>query len=1117
MDIARFSIGRPVTVLVFIILILIIGTFAITNIPIEMMPEFNPPVLIVSTTYSGAQPDQVEDRITRPLESMLMNVSGLKELTSTSAKNSSIITLNFDWGEDLGEAANDTRDKIEMIKRMLPTEAETPMIFKFDTSMMPIMYIRVSGNMDQDDLYDITYDNIKPLFEQINGVAMASLRGGQEQIVEVSASQNRLDALGITLSTVASIIGSQNVDAGGGDIKEGDTVYSIKTTGEFTSLEQISEMVIMTTPSGRQVKIKDIGEVRWSHKDLTNKVYVNHQEGLMLAIQRQSGVNSIEVADRVLATLKQVDAMFPGVHLEVLYNSTQIIKDTINQVISSLIEGAIFAMLVIFLFMRDVRSALIIGISIPLSVLITLIAMYFCDFTLNMFTLTGLILGLGMVVDASIVVLENIFRYREKGTKLEPAAILGAGEMSGAIMGSTLTTVCVFVPMVLFAGKLDMMGLVMKPLAFTIIFSLLSSLAVAVTVVPLMSAKWPRVYTTAQREIKFKPLALFDKFMEKILHAIERAYRWLLSVFVAKGKKSGVASFIFSVVLFFTIILTGGMLFSKGINLSPEGEADSVTLNIKLVEGTRLEVTSALVLELQNRIEEYLIEKDENGNVVKRHFDNIIASCGATGMLNNGASEHTGALNIYLPLYAERTIGENEIKGWLRSFFPDYPGVQFYFGSSGMQMGSGYPFDIKIIGHDLDKIMKTAVSVKQLVEQKCDYVLEPNVDFDDGLPQLLVNIDRQKAYEKGLNMYNIGREILANIDGIRASVFRIDGDEYELHVRLLEDDRSQVIDLDRVSLTSSLGKRIPLSSIANVEVISGPVKINRENQQRVAHVQGRLTPNVSSSLATSKVINLVNEQLVLDSGVIIVPGGDVEDMKKMFFYVIIIIVFAILLVFGVMASIFENMLDPFIIFLTLFTLPIGIGVIYMLTSTQLSMFSVIGMILLVGIVVNNGIVLVDYINLLRGRGYEIHDALLTAGVSRLRPVLMTSLTTILGMVPMAFFPGEGSDVVQPIGVTIVGGMSVSTILTLFIVPIAYLAFEKMKNFLGNIFSSLRRLFHNLLVKLKLVKEGSYVDLSKEGLDFSDVVASSLYQNDSLDIDISSYKPRRKSPRPKGDK
>lgn len=1045
MNIAKFAVRKPVTIFITVLIVFLVGLMGVFFIPIDLYPEVNPPVLLISTTYDGAQPEQVEERVTRPLESMLLNVTGLNEIHSSSTRGSSMITLEFDWGEDLSEAANDARDKIEFIRKMLPDEAESPMIFKFDTSMIPIINLTVTGVLDPDELFRTAEDKIIPLFEQVDGVAMASLSGGQEQVVLVAADQNRLDALGLTLDTVSKVIGSQNIDSGGGQIDEGNMTFSIKTTGEYTTLEEIATTVIMTTPSGRPVRIQDVAEVQWGHKDLKNIAYVDNEPSLMISIQKQSGTNSVEVADNVLAALDGINRSFPGVEVKLLYDSTKMIRSTLGQVVSSLMWGALFAILVIFLFMRNFRSMIIIGISIPLSLLFTLAAMYFAGLTLNLFTLTGLILGLGMIVDSSIVILENIFRYREKGSKLETSAVLGAGEMTGAIVGSTLTTICVFFPMILFSNELDIVGIIMTPLAFTVVISLLTSLVVAVTLVPLMAAKFPRVYSRTQRPIRFAPMKAFDQAMEKVLGGLDHLYRGILDRLVNRGSKSILLNLGLTALLLLSIIGSSGLLISQGINMTPMGLDDSVILEIKMPEGTRLEATGELVLEVQDRILSELTELDEDGNETRRHYKHIITSVGGSGNFLSTATEHKGSLELILPDFSEREYNSEEVKDMYRRFFDQYPGVEFSFSNGRNGMGSGSPVDIKVMGLDLGKVMRTAEEIEALIAENIPYVLEPNVDFDSGMPQLLISIDRQKAYEKGLNMYGIGREVLANIEGLRASVFRMDGEEYDIYVRLDEKDRSQIIDLDRVSVTTPKGRRIPLSSISDVEITTGPVAIKRENQQRTAHVLGKLPMGKTSTEATNAVMDLIEERLVIEDGVIVTPGGDVEDMKEMVGFMLIIVIFSVILVFAVMASIFENLLDPAIIFITLLTLPIGVGLIYFITGNQLSLFSVVGMVMLTGIIVNNGIVLVDYTNLLRGRGVPLHEAVVQAGVNRLRPVLMTSLTTILGMVPMAFFPGEGSELVKPIGLTVVGGMSVSTILTLFIVPVTYILFDWIKS------------------------------------------------------------------------
>lgn len=1086
MNLAKFSVRKPVTVFIAVFIIFVVGIMGVSFIAIDLFPEINPPVLLINTTYNGAQPEQVEDRITRPLESMLLSVSGLKELRSTSSRGSSMIILEFDWGFDLVEAANDTRDKIELVRRWLPDEAESPMIFKFDTSMIPIMYLSVSGIMGKDELRLTVKDNIVPLFEQINGVAMASLQGGQEQIVLVSAEQNRLDALGLTLSAIAQVIGSQNIDSGGGDIKEGDMTFSIKTTGEYTTLDQIAETVIMTTQSGRPVRIVDVATVDWGHKDLESAAYVDSKEALLISIQKQSGSNSVAIAENVIKALPEIAVAFPGIEITMLYDSTQMIRVTIAEVVSSLIWGILFAVLIIFLFMRNFRSMIIIGISIPISLLFTIAAMYFAGLTLNLFTLTGLILGLGMIVDSSIVILENIFRYREKGAKLESAAVLGAGEMTGAITGSTLTTVCVFLPMVLFSKDLDMIGLIMEPLAFTIIISLMTSLLVAVTLVPVMAARFPKVYSIKQRPIRFIPLKMFDRMMERLLLGLDNAYRWCLKWLINKGKISRLVSALFMLTIAALIALSSYALLSKGLNMAPEGMKDIVTLNVKTQEGTRIEVTTELLLSLQSQVEKALTEYDEEGNVIDRYYTHFLVNAGGGGGPLGSVKEHTGSIEVLLPAFAERKYNSKEVEGFFRDFFDDYPGAEFSFDSGGSGgMGSAASVDIKVMGLDLGLVMKTADDIKTLVQAEAPYVLEPTVDFDSGMPQLLVSINRQKAYEKGLNMYGIGQEILANIEGARSSVFRMDGEEYDLYVRLKEEDRSQIIDLDRVSVTSPRGQRIPLSSFADLEITTGPVEINRENQQRTAHVQGKVAPGMTATEANNNVMALIQEKMIIDSGITVTPGGDMEDMANMGQFLLIIVLFSILLVFAVMASIFENLLDPFIIFLTLFTLPIGVAFFYWITGNQLSLFSVVGMIMLVGIIVNNGIVMVDYTNLLRGRSVPLHEAAIQAGVNRLRPVLMTSLTTILGMVPMAFFPGEGSELVQPIGLTVVGGMSFSTLLTLFIVPVTYVAFDNANTRGKRLLEKIRAVFHRLLIKLHLISKDSKQIKGDERIDFEE--------------------------------
>ncbi|MBN2651901.1 MAG: efflux RND transporter permease subunit [Spirochaetales bacterium] len=1027
MNYAERIVKKPVTILVFLGLILIVGGLVVRDLAIDFLPEFNPPVLIIVTTYEGAEPEQVEQRITRPIESVIMNVRDIQEVTSTSSKGISTVVLMFEWSKDLNIAQNEVRDKLEMIKRFLPEEAELPQIFKIDPQSFPIMYFTVQGDRSEQDLFDIADDILVPRLEQISGVASATLSGAREPIVSVEAKQNRLDAYNLSLTQVSQILASQNIKESGGELDEGLTRYIVTNTGEFKTLEQIEDTVV-TSYNGVPVRIRDFADVKMGFKDRESVVYINGKPGLQIAVTKQSGSNSVKVADNVYKELEKIQSSLPyGVSLNLEYDMTKFIRTIIGQVGSSALYGALLAMIVLFIFLRSPRATIIVGVSIPVSLLITMMAMYFAGLSLNIISLTGLILGIGMIVDSSIVIIENIFRYREKGSKLKTSAVLGTTEMLGAISGSTLTTVAVFLPMVLFQKELEVIGVFTRDLAFTIVIALMSSLFVAIVLVPVLaSRKLTGLYSKKQRPIKTKTFGAVDKAIEYVLVKIDNGYKASLRYIV---NHLWIKLTIFLVVFFVMIPMSLFYFGSKGFNLFPEGNDDQVTLAIELPPGTKLSESERIAMDLAQQI-----ERDIKG------ISSLFVAAGNPDFFGNSKSNEA-SIQILLLDGKEKVENSYEVQQTLREYFDQYPNAQFKFDSGRGGMGGGMPIDVQIKTQDLEKAKEIADQLLAKIKERLPEVLEPDISLDDALPQIEVDIDRAKASSLGLNVFTIGSEVAANINGRRATIYRSGSDEYDVVVRLAEEDRMSMADIDRITVTNPMGQKIPISSFATLKYSQGPVKIDRIDQSRVVSVQGGKERTASTTKITREIQKIIDEEIIIDNDVIITFGGDAEDIQNLVWKVIKVFFIALLLVFAIMASIFENIFDPLIIFLTLPTLFIGVAIIYFLSGQGISAFTFVGIVMLSGIVVNNGIVLVDYTNLLRNRGYCIKDAIVEAGGSRLRPVLMTTLTTVLGMVPMAFFPGEGSDMVQPLGFTVIGGLTFNTLITLFLVPVIYYAFN----------------------------------------------------------------------------
>ncbi|MFO7848670.1 MAG: efflux RND transporter permease subunit [Spirochaetia bacterium] len=1038
MSITRTVVRRPTTIFIVFVLIIGLGIYSASDLAIDLYPEIEPPILLVTTDYSGAGPEEVENSVTRPLESTLSNVSNVEDISSTSSKGNSMVMLEFSYGTNMAEASNSVRDNLEFAGDMLPDDADSPMIFKFDPSMIPIMGISVSGQRTPEELRQIAEDTVQPRLEQVEGVALASVSGGRTEVVRVEISQNRLEAYDLTLTQVSGMLRGQNVQITGGSISEGPKNYLVLTSGRYDSVEEIKDTAISyrggkPDRSGevsrlKTVRLRDVAEVYEGYRDPNTLVYINGEPGVQLVVQKQSGTNSVQTAENVRERMDRIRGEVPrGVVLNEIFNTTDIIETSLTQVGSSAILGALFAVIVLLVFLRSLKSTFIIGLTIPISLVITLLFMYFAGLTLNIMTLAGLALGVGMLVDNSIVILENIYRYREKGAKLTASAILGTQEMINAIVASTLTTICVFGPVALFKDQLDITGELLASLSFTVVISLTSSLAVAMLLIPVLSSHYLPLSSRRQRPLR-GVLRFFDDRVSSFFTGLENVYKWLL-VRALNHK---------IVTILIILALMGGSAYTvkdAGFEFLPGIQEDSVQVNVEMPIGTRLDRTEDVLKQMERIIE------DE----VPSH-QNLIMQVGERSLFGflGSADSHKGNIRVELPPLAERDSNTDEIKQRLRGYFNDFPGAVFSFGGTqGAGIGGGSPIDIMVKTPDLDKGKDIAERIQELIAENVPEATEPTVDLSDGLPQVEISIDRDKLYSYGLDINTVGREIQANIDGITAGRYQSGSTEHDILVLLEEEDRTKIPDLDRIFVMNNSDQRVPLSSIAGYERTTGPTSINRENQTRVIHVTAGTEPGAALSDVEMKVRNVIDEGIPAEEDVIIEFSGEYQDLVTYgtrFVYILLVSVF---LVFGVMASQFESFLDPFII---LFTVPlslIGVILLYTATGETYSLLTAVGLVMLAGIIVNNGIVLVDYTNLLRKRGRSIREACIEGGGNRLRPILMTSLTTILALLPMSFFAGEGSELVAPIGKSVVGGLSVGALLTLFFIPVIYAIFNRL--------------------------------------------------------------------------
>lgn len=1036
MSLTNTVVRRPTTIIIIYILLTVLALVVYPNLSVELFPEMDLPMVIVYSSYRGASPETMESRVTKLIESAVSNVGGIKKISSTSSEGISMVMLEFAYGTDLDKASQSINDNISLYTEMFPEDATKPTIFKLNTNMMPIMNIALSGSSGQDanELRAVLEDMVQSRLERVAGVSSTAINGGQDAFVQVAVDQNRLEAYGLTLSQVAYTLNPQNFQIGAGTLIEGDLSYLLRTDAQFNSIEQIEDAMVAAYPKydakgnvigSNVVRLKDIATVSFAYRDATSQVYINGESGVYLSVSKESDANSVQVAKRVKDVIKELNNELPkGMSLEVIVDNTEMVESTINKVYESLLYGIVLVMVVLFIFLRSVKSTFIIGISIPISMLLTVLVMFFMGYSLNLMTLTGLILGLGMTVDGSIVILENIFRYRERGAKLHAAAILGTKEMIVSITASILTTVCVFVPMVLLRSNLEMLGEILTPMAATIIISLLASLVVAVTLIPVLTSSYVKLYTRKQKPLRLRFLRFIDNKAEAAFEALDRGYKRALALLLDY-------KWLTLILVILIMVLTFQAYQAMHQSLYPTMSETSVSLSVTLPQGTTLATTESLLMDLQEKA-----ERDIKG------YKDITVTAGGGGMFGTGGT-NGGSLQISL-LDEEGADSMQVVQEKLRRYFDLYPAADFSFSQVSMGLGNLNPVDVAVKSDNLELAVATAEKIRDLIDANLKGVTEVRTDFSKGLPELRITIDRERAYAYNLTMQTIASEISNSVNGITATQLKENGTDTDVVVMLDKDDRSSELDLKRIFIRNALGEKISLDNLATIERSTGPVSINRENEMRTVHVVGGLAPNYAASQAESDIKSLLEKELPLSDEVFIEYGGDFADMTAMFSQVGLILILAVVLVFGVMASLFESFKNPFIVLLSMPLMMVGVVGIYLITGETFSLISAIGIVILAGIVVNNGIVLIEYINLLRKRGLPIRRACIEAGGNRLKPILMTSLTTIFGMIPLAFFGGQGAEQIQPIGQTIIGGMAISTLMTIFFTPVLYMLFNKDK-------------------------------------------------------------------------
>ena len=1011
MSIARKNLEHPVLVLIVFALLAAVGLFTLKNVALGLFPDIDSPYVMVSATYANAGPESVEKTVTEILEGALISVNGLKNLYSTSTESGSSIQLEFNYGIDIESAVNDIRDKLGRVQRQLPDDVSSPTIFRFNGDSKPIMRIAVRGNRALSDIKEIAEDTISDIFEQADGVAEASVMGGKTKIVRIELDQNRLAAYGFTVSQVSSALAKQNLDLGGGKLNEGQKDYVVRTTGEFKSLEEINNTLIQTV-NGYDVKLSDIGNAFWGFQDITRDVFINGEHGVYITITKQTDANSVTVSNNVHEKIEELKETLPSdIKLEIISDDTDAIRETINTLVDSAWQGLLLAVIVLFIFLQNVKSTIIIAISIPLSLLITLLSMSFAGITLNMMTLTGLILGVGMIVDASIVMIDNIYSYRSRGAKPKISAILGSQEMIVSVISGNLTTICVFVPFLLYMKDLGMMGQMFKGIIFTIVIALCSSLLVAIFLVPVLAGKFLPLTNRKEKPVKSRIMKGFYGLCTKVLDAITKVYSRILK----KALEYRAVTIIIAVCL---LVIAISLLPTLGMNMMPQGNDDSVTLSITLPIGTPLEDTRDVSLAM-----EQIVRKEIPS------FEKLITTVGGGG---RNANTYKSSIQITLNKDSGSAV---EVQNKLRKYFTQFPGAKFSFGAGtrGQMMGSD--IDIALRSDDLDEALSVADKIVSVMED-ISALGDITIDTEEGLPQVEIEIDRERAYSFGVDVSTVAKEINYAVNGVTSTTYRQAGKDYDVTVMYQPSDRENIIDLETMYVSGTGGK-VSLSNFATLKKGLGPVSIKRENQRRIVHITASILTSDNANLVEDAIKEGIANTFIVPDNVSVSYEGSWQDTNEQMKLYSGILIMAILLVFGVMAATYESFKAPLINLATIPFLLIGVVFLYKIIGQPLSIMAMVGLIMLVGIVVNNGIILVDYTNLLRNRNIPMMEACFQAGVSRLRPVLMTTLTTILGMIPMCFASEGQSAMVQPIGIAVVGGLTSSTFVTLLVIPVLY--------------------------------------------------------------------------------
>jgi len=1011
--ISKVSIKRPVTTVMVILIVFLAGIMAYSGLELAYMPSMDAPMAVVSTSYSGAGPEEMEELITKPVEEALATLTGVDTISSTSSTGSSMVMVEFVDGTDLDNAAMDMREKIDRIKGRLPDGAGDPTIMKMDMNSDSVNVGITSSKYDVNSLYNLLDEYVTSRFERIDGVSSVSINGGTDTEIQIIVNPEKLNGYGITINSLKQSLSAENTNQPAGEILQGDTDLQLRAVGEFKSINDIANLPI-TTSDGNMIYISDVAQVKEVECEKERMSLINGTEGIMYSITKQSDANIVTVTANINSAISEIKADYPDLDIIMLTNTAEYIETSVHNVVETAFQSAIIAVLVLLFFLRDFKTSLIIGVSIPTSIVATFGMMYLKGMTMNTISMGGVVIGIGMLVDNSVVVLENIYTHWKNGEKPKQAAENGANEVAMAVTASTLTTIAVFGPLIFVSG---MVGTMLQDLAYTICFALAASLAVSLTFVPMACS----ILLSNEENLLGKKKTIFT-YIGGIwllgLESIDKLYQIILKL----ALRFRIITVIIVVICFISSL---SIIPLVGMDLMSNTDEGSASIRISMPNGTIFEVSQEIVMKVLSRIEDI--------PEIEMTYANIGGGGGGRGSRGGTSS----SVNINLCDKEERTRSTDDIAKEIEERLRDIAGAEITVSSSNSAMGSmggGSQLSLKIIGDETDTLRQIGDDLIELFSQ-IQGAREIESSLDNAIVEGNIVLNRAKASLYGISTNDLATAINTAVTGTVATEYKVDGTEIDVRIKYDDDRIKYLPDLKNLTIAAKNGVQIPLTEVADIVMGESAVSINRENQQRYITITGKF-----DGLDTSTVQTLVQEKLnsyVFPDNYSYEFGGNMRTMNDSFSSLYTALAVAILLVYMIMASQFESLIYPFIV---MFSMPLAItgGVLGLfVTGQSITVTAFMGFIMLVGMVVNNAIVLVDYTNQLIEKGMECNEALLAAGPSRLRPILMTTLTTVIGLLPMALATSSGMETQQPLGIAVIFGLSISTIITLILIPVLY--------------------------------------------------------------------------------